>query len=155
MKVSNTIVYAIQAMLQLARESANVPIPCSQLAQVGNLPKRFLLQILRRLVNHGVLKSTRGADGGYFLSRPADEITLRDIIEAFDAEPEVKLPPLPGFPHAARARVARALADMAEAARKELAKLSLADLIRPASSGARLSNEERRSTRQTSSPHLP
>jgi Rrf2 family protein len=135
MKVSYTIAYAIYATLQLARESAGVPVSCSQLSRVGQLPKRFLLQILRKLVTHGVLRSTRGADGGYYLSRPADQITLRDVVEAFDGPSDHELPALPGFSLIARSRVLRALHDMSEAGRKELAKLSLADLLRPSSGG--------------------
>jgi Rrf2 family protein len=135
MKVSHTIAYAIYSTLQLARESAGVPVSCSQLSRVGQLPKRFLLQILRKLVTHGVLRSTRGADGGYYLSRPADQITLRDIVEAFDGPSEYELPALPGFSSTARLRVLRALREMSEAGRAELAKLSLADLLRPSAGG--------------------
>jgi Rrf2 family protein len=136
MKVTSTIAYAIFATLQLARESAGVPVSCSQLARVGQLPKRFLLQIMRQLVDHGVLESRRGADGGYFLSRPADQITLRDVVEAFDRPSDSQLPAVPGFSAAARARVTMALHEMSEAGRRELAKLSLADLIRPGGGGA-------------------
>ncbi len=136
MKITYTIAYAIFATLQLARESAGVPVSCSQLARVGQLPKRFLLQIMRQLVDHGVLQSRRGADGGYFLSRPADQITLRDIVEAFDRPSDCQLPAMPGFSAAARSRVTKTLHEMSEAGRRELAKLSLADLIRPGGGGA-------------------
>jgi Rrf2 family protein len=135
MKVSRTIVYAIYATLQLARESAGVPVSCSQVARVGQLPKRFLLQILRKLVNHGILRSTRGADGGYYLSRSPDQITLKDVFEACEPPYEFDLPALPGFSSAARARVISALQAMSDAGRIELGKLSVADLIRPSGGG--------------------
>ncbi|HYI26426.1 MAG TPA: Rrf2 family transcriptional regulator [Bradyrhizobium sp.] len=135
MKVSRTISYAIVAMLQLARESAGVPVSCSQLTRTGQLPKRFLLQILRQLVGHGVLRSTRGADGGYYLSRPPQQITLRDIFDAFDNPVDIELPTFPGFSSSARGHVIRVLQNMREAGRAELAKLSLADLIRPSGGG--------------------
>ncbi len=48
------------------------------------MPERFLLQILRNLVTHGILRSTRGVDGGYALVRPADQISLLDVIEAIE-----------------------------------------------------------------------
>ena len=64
MRMSRAAVYAIGAMLQLAEAPAGVPIPCSRLAKAGEMPERFLLQVLRNLVNHGLLKSTRGVDGG-------------------------------------------------------------------------------------------
>jgi hypothetical protein len=48
------------------------------------MPERFLLQILRVLVTHGILRSTRGVDGGYALTKPADQISLLEVIEAID-----------------------------------------------------------------------
>ena len=84
MKLSRTVAYAVQATLQLAKNSSNMPVPCSRLASDGNMPERFLLQILRNLVTHGILRSTRGVDGGYTLVRPADEVSLLEVIEAID-----------------------------------------------------------------------
>lgn len=129
MKISRTIAYALNATLQLGKEPAGVPISCTQLAGVGDLPKRFLLQILRRLVTHGVLQSSRGADGGYYLARRPDEITLRDIVEAFDPPSDQEVPSLPGLSNTVRTRVLEHLQDVAEACRTELAKLSLAELL--------------------------
>ena len=82
MKLSRTVSYAVRAAMQLAESEPMVPVPCSRLASEGEMPERFLLQILRILVTHGILKSTRGVDGGYSLSRPADEISLLEVIEA-------------------------------------------------------------------------
>ena len=48
------------------------------------MPERFLLQILRNLVTHGILRSTRGVDGGYSLVKPADQISLLEVIEAIE-----------------------------------------------------------------------
>ena len=59
MKLSRTVAYAIQATLQLAQSKSENPVPCSQLAAQGHMPERFLLQILRHLVTHGILHSTR------------------------------------------------------------------------------------------------
>ena len=75
MKLSRTVTYAIQATLQLAESDSRTPVPCSKLASQGAMPERFLLQILRNLVNHGILQSTRGVDGGYALLR----IARRDL----------------------------------------------------------------------------
>jgi Rrf2 family protein len=130
MKISRTIAYALNATLQLGKEPPGVPISCTQLAGVGELPKRFLLQILRRLVTQGVLMSSRGADGGYCLSRPPEEVTLRDIVEAFDPPSDKEVPSLPGLSPAVRARVHETLQDVAEVCRTELGKLSVAELLR-------------------------
>jgi Rrf2 family transcriptional regulator, cysteine metabolism repressor len=128
MKMSRTIAYAINAVLQLGRETPGVPVSCTQLAEVGELPKRFLLQILRRLVMHEVLSSTRGAEGGYYLARPPAEVTLCDIVDAFDAS-DVDLPALPGLAPTVRSLILDTLQDVVESSRTELSKVSLADLL--------------------------
>ena len=84
MKLSRTVAYAVRATLQLAKSDSSTPVPCSQLAAEGKMPERFLLQILRNLVTHGILRSTRGVDGGYSLVRPPNEISLLEVIEAIE-----------------------------------------------------------------------
>jgi Rrf2 family transcriptional regulator, cysteine metabolism repressor len=130
MKVSRTIAYAIHATLKLAGGERGVPIPCSQLAGDGKMPERFLLQILRSLVTHGLLSSTRGVDGGYCLARPPEQISLRDIVESFDNPLTPSVPELEGFSPEIRKRVMTALGHASAAAHHELEKLSMADLLR-------------------------
>lgn len=129
MRLSRTIVYGIHATVQLARAHPGVPTPCSQLAREGNMPERFLVQILRCLVTRGVLQSTCGVAGGYSLSRPPAQITLREIVEAFDNPLEVALPQLDCMPHDVRSRLTQTLQSIAQAARAELQKLTVADLL--------------------------
>ena len=84
MKISRNIAYAVQATIELARAEPNCPVPCSRLAKHGNLPERYLPQVLRQLVTRGILNSTIGVDGGYCLCKSPAEITLLDIIDSFD-----------------------------------------------------------------------
>src|SRR5215216_4770031 len=84
MKLSRTVAYAVRATLQLAQLQSEGPVPCSHLASSGKMPERFLLQILRNLVTHGILRSTRGVDGGYALVRPPHQISLLEVIEAIE-----------------------------------------------------------------------
>ncbi|HEX3654603.1 MAG TPA: Rrf2 family transcriptional regulator [Pirellulales bacterium] len=129
MKFSRTVAYGVQATLGLAQASGDRPVPCSQLAADGKLPERFLLQILRTLVTHGILQSTRGVEGGYRLSRSAAEISLLEIIEAIDgpivATLEVNQPAASRY----HARLAAVLGRVASLARRELGSVSLADLL--------------------------
>ena len=81
MKLSRTVAYAVRATIQLAQTNSGAPVPCSRLASEGHMPERFLLQILRNLVTHGILHSTRGVDGGYSLERKPDDISLLDLID--------------------------------------------------------------------------
>jgi Rrf2 family protein len=136
MKLSRTIAYGVHATIQLARSVDGAPIPSSQLAREGGLPERFLVQILRFLVTSGVLRSTCGVSGGYSLSRPPEEITLRDIVESFDNPLEVYLPDLDRMSKRVRCRVTDTLGEASEAARAKLRQLSLASLLQAANQSA-------------------
>lgn len=85
MKLPRTVAYTFKAVLLLAESPSQIPIPCSQLASVGRMPERFLLQSLRTLVKHGILQSTHGPNGGYTLKRRPDEISLLDLFESFES----------------------------------------------------------------------
>jgi Rrf2 family protein len=117
-------------MLQLARTNSETPVPCSQLACEGKMPERFLLQILRNLVTHNLLLSTRGVDGGYTLTHRPEEITVMDVLDAFDNPLIPTVPILATLPAATAEKLKRTLSRAAEVARQELASLSLADLVR-------------------------
>jgi Rrf2 family protein len=121
--------YAVHAMLQLARADSDAPVPCSQLAHEGKMPERFLLQILRSLVTHGLLHSTRGVDGGYVLARPADEISLMDIFDAFDNPLIPSVPALEKLSDETRDELLEVLNRASSAARRELKRLTMADLL--------------------------
>ena len=128
MRMSRSTAYAIGAILQLANAPPDQPVPCSQLAKTGEMPERFLLQILRTLVNHGMLKSTRGVDGGYSLTRPLSEITLLQIFEATDGPLTPALPPLDNLPEASQAQLLRVLEDITATSCQSLAKVTMSML---------------------------
>lgn len=136
MKISRTVAYALQATLQLAQAESGVPIPCSRLAAEGKMPERFLLQILRNLVAHGILSSTRGVEGGYTLDRPADEISLLGLIEAIDGPMNTTLPVNEGLDPASKLKLEAAMGKVTARARRELESIKLADLLPRASVAA-------------------
>jgi Rrf2 family transcriptional regulator, cysteine metabolism repressor len=130
MKLSRTSSYALQAILQLARsDSSGSPIPCSRLAAEGKMPERFLLQILRSLVTHGILGSTRGVVGGYSLERSPEDISLLDVIEAVDGPVVPSLPMQEGLSEEANTKLRCVLATVTELARRELGSIKLAQLL--------------------------
>jgi Rrf2 family protein len=92
------------------------------------MPERFLLQVLRTLVNEGILKSTRGVDGGYRLARPMSQITLLDIVEAIDGPVQPELPQIGGLTPQSQRKLAEALGDIAADAKRRLSSVSLAQL---------------------------
>ena len=132
MKMSRTVAYALQATLQLAHlDGEPTPIPCSRLAAKGRMPERFLLQVLRNLVRHGILQSARGVDGGYSLGRSPADISLLDVIEAVDGPMASLLPVHEGLPDGSRTKLESALRNVTDLTRRELRAVTLADLLPP------------------------
>ena len=129
MKLSRTVAYAVQATVQLAGTPRGEPVPCSRLAARGRMPERFLLQILRTLVTKGILRSTRGVDGGYCLLRKPEEISLLEIIEAIDGPMSAGIPDGEGWPQQSEMKLREALSGVAAHARRDLAAIKLAHLI--------------------------
>jgi Rrf2 family protein len=83
MRVSAKADYAIRAVVELAAAGPG-PVKGERIAQAQSIPPNFLENILADLRNAGLVVSKRGADGGYWLARAADEITLADVIRAVD-----------------------------------------------------------------------
>jgi len=132
MKLSRTVSYAVRATLQLAQNESSAPVPCSRLASDGEMPERFLLQILRVLVTHGILKSTRGVEGGYSLSRSPADISLLEVIEAIDGPLEtVSEPPPAESTGDVQQRLQTALRQVTDTARKQLESMKLSQLLPP------------------------
>ena len=129
MKLSRTVAYAVQATLQLAKSGSNLPVPCSQLASDGKMPERFLLQILRNLVTHGILRSTRGVDGGYMLVRPPDEVSLLEVIEAIDGPLNADSNLGDMLPANSQDRLQDALSQVTTTARQQLEAIKLSQLL--------------------------
>jgi Rrf2 family protein len=83
MRLSAKADYAIRAAAELAAV-APAQVKGADLAQRQEIPPKFLENILLDLNHAGLVRSQRGAEGGYWLARPADEITLADVIRAVD-----------------------------------------------------------------------
>ncbi|NHC45064.1 RrF2 family transcriptional regulator [Motilibacter aurantiacus] len=83
MDISAKADYAVRALLALA-DSGEDPVPVEALARNQSLPRKFLEAILRDLRRAGIVRSHRGSEGGYVLSRPAEEIMLGAVLRAVD-----------------------------------------------------------------------
>ena len=131
MRLSRASAYALSAVLQLADAPPRVPVPCSQLSKQGHMPERFLLHILRQLVTHKMLDSTRGVDGGYTLARSLDEISLLQILEAADGPQLPVIPPLDAVPESSRTKLLEILRQATAAENKLLDSVKLSSLYTP------------------------
>lgn len=82
MRITTLAEYGVICALHLARRASEGPITGREIADVERLPADYVEQILLRLRRAGLVRSTRGARGGYSLAKSADEISIRDVIEA-------------------------------------------------------------------------
>src|ERR1700675_868424 len=86
MRISAKAEYACVAMLELAASHAHAqPVRIKAIADAQGVPQRFLVQILLQLKTAGLVASVRGASGGYQLTRPPEQISLAEVINAIDA----------------------------------------------------------------------
>lgn len=75
--------YAVVGMAELAR-SGEGPVPISAVAERRGMPVQFLEQLFSTLRRNGLLISQRGVNGGFRLARPAEEITVLEVVQALD-----------------------------------------------------------------------
>lgn len=130
MKVSAKAEYACLAMLALAgRRPEDPPVRIREIAEAFEIPERYLVQILLQLKGAGLVQSTRGASGGYRLARPADQISVGEVLASIDGPSE---PPRTPDQPAARA-LAAIWRDVHEAERSVLFGTSIAQLVATAS----------------------
>jgi Rrf2 family protein len=115
-------------LIELAQRRSGEPVACASLAVNKQLPCRYLLQILRRLVSAGVLRSARGSGGGYALKRPAREITLLDIIDAVEGSSHVSAEFTSQFDAKTCELLLATIRQSDEAGREALSRLTLAEL---------------------------
>ncbi|MFA6600741.1 MAG: Rrf2 family transcriptional regulator [Candidatus Omnitrophota bacterium] len=86
MKLPAKIDYACRAMLELSgHANDSIPLQLSDLAKAQRIPKEFLVQILSRLKDAGLVGSSRGMGGGYYLTRHPSSISLAEVLAAVDS----------------------------------------------------------------------
>jgi Rrf2 family protein len=133
MKISQKGLYALQAMMMLARHHHQGAIKIREIAYEEDLPEKFLELILLELKNARMVESVRGAKGGYQLRRDPAEIRLSEIMRLIDG-------PLAPFADAEQLRVLigrdvshrslyQVFLDVRDAVANILDNTSLADLI--------------------------
>lgn len=82
MRITTWAEYGLIVSVHLARHGGERPIPAREIAQREGLPPDYVEQILLKLRRAGLVTSVRGARGGYFLARPAGDVSVRDVLEA-------------------------------------------------------------------------
>ena len=132
MRVSAKAQYACIAMLELAGNYQEPQLlQVKTIAESHGISPRFLVQILLQLKVHGLVRSIRGAAGGYQLARSPEEISLADVINAID-DPTPAMPPaLKALkPSMAVEALSSVFHDVDAKERQILQKVTLAELVR-------------------------
>ncbi len=86
MHISRAGEYGVLGLLNLVRQSAGQPVMIDAVSREETIPKSFLAKIFQDLAKAGILRSQRGAGGGFSLARSADQITILEVIEAIDGK---------------------------------------------------------------------
>jgi Rrf2 family protein len=131
MKIPRKADYGLLALTYLARQEEGHICYRNEIARRFRISKAMLAKILQRLRRSGILRSHLGARGGYSLARPADTISLAEVLRALGAE--VQMPRSPraalgqGEPSLAE-RVASTLQRVREDIQRVVSEVSIADL---------------------------
>ncbi len=86
MHISRAGEYGVLGLLHLARQPGGLPVMIDAVSRDEAIPKSFLAKIFQDLAKAGLLRSQRGAGGGFSLARPASDISVLEIIEAIDGK---------------------------------------------------------------------
>lgn len=79
MRLTRKLMFAIEAVLDIAYNAADRPVQSSEIAERQGIPRRYLEQVLQNLVRAGILRGVRGPRGGYRLARERRRIFLGEI----------------------------------------------------------------------------
>jgi Rrf2 family protein len=83
-RITAKVDYAVRAAIELGHAPPGVPVKGDTIGRAQGIPTKFLENILAELKRAGIVASQRGADGGYWLARPAGDVTVADIIRAVE-----------------------------------------------------------------------
>lgn len=84
MQLTRAADYAVRVMIHLASVTNGGRVTLTEFANFGDAPEAFLSKVLQSLTRAGLTVSHRGVAGGYTLGRPAEDITLLDVVEALE-----------------------------------------------------------------------
>jgi Rrf2 family iron-sulfur cluster assembly transcriptional regulator len=82
MELSKACSYGLFGMIYLARQPQGKIVSVSEICEVEDLPEKFLAKIFQTLARAGLIRSHRGAGGGFSLARPANTITVKELLES-------------------------------------------------------------------------
>jgi len=138
MRMSDGVEWGVHVCTLLAGLPDDAALPAAKLAEYHGVPAAYLAKHLQALAGAGVLRTVKGAKGGYRLAKPPADITVLDVVEAIDgAEPAFRCTEirrrgplaLPAREYTKLCGIHRAFNRADEAWREELARTTIADLF--------------------------
>ncbi len=133
MKLTSRSEYALLALLYLARHEAQGLVSVDTIAKAQAIPPKFLEQILLTLKRARYLKSSKGQHGGYALGKPADKISLAEVVRLFDGAlaptESVSVYFFEHTPIEKEKNLIRVFKDIRDYVSRKLENISLADLV--------------------------
>ena len=131
MKISAKTEYACIAVLELAsRFGSGEPVRIRKIAERHDVPPRFLVQILLQLKGAGLVRSTRGAAGGYHLERPPEQVSLGEVMRVIEGTGKGNGKTSSASPDSPAVKaLAQAWAGVEAAEREMLNKITFAELL--------------------------
>ena len=84
MELTRATSYAFHALAYISQQKGTKAIPSHEIAQQRGIPERFLLKVLKPLLDARILDSVKGPSGGYRLARPLNEVTFLEVVEAVE-----------------------------------------------------------------------
>lgn len=135
MRLSNGVEWALHCCVSLSQTVQ--PVPATRLAELHDVPPAYLAKHLQALSHSGVVRSTPGQAGGYTLTRPAEQISILDVVTAIDGDTpafrctEIRQRGPIAVPRercATPCAIARAMASAEQAWKHALSQITIADL---------------------------
>lgn len=84
MQIPRRVDYGLRAAIYLSTQDPDRSCSLAEIAKHQGIPRKFLEKIIQNLIRSGLVKSKRGPDGGYTLTKSPDEISFQDIIESLE-----------------------------------------------------------------------
>jgi len=129
MKLTRASSYALHAVSFMAGQKKDSPVASHNIAQARGIPERFLLKVLKPLVSAQILHSIKGPNGGYRLARPANHVTMLEVVEAVDGPIRGNAPMNHDYPgNSVNKRLDQVANQVADQVRKQLSRVKVSDL---------------------------
>jgi len=128
---SQTAEYALRAVVSLA-DSGDEPLTTHQIAEITQAPLDYLSKVMQSLGRAGLVESQRGKNGGFRLARPANRLTILNVLNAVDPLPRIHSCPLHLKGHGRQlCPLHRRLDEAFSSVEKAFAETVISDLLKP------------------------